>query len=247
MRRQSGELYPRALGDKPEVVSDGVERARLRDREFALGVAAKDALGASSPSAVLYVSSIASTPCGWTATTETFCPGITPARRRPGWRSSSFDTGDSVVDRTGSGLTGSNARELGLMAPDATQATGRGAAYRVHGAKERCASASSPRLLSRLLFGSGVTSRCESGLSPVRRASPTRRTRNSKPGASGGVFARCAASSMYLCVPRGQLVGGLRCSCRAAGTRGVRTASSRVTVAPPALLSAKAAGQWRAR
>ena len=45
MRRQSGELYPRALGDKPEVVSDGVERARLRDREFALGVAAKDAQG----------------------------------------------------------------------------------------------------------------------------------------------------------------------------------------------------------
>jgi serine/threonine protein kinase len=56
----------------------------------------------SLPSADLKVSSIASAPCGCTAMTETFCPGITPVSSRPGWRSSSFDTGAVGVDRIGS-------------------------------------------------------------------------------------------------------------------------------------------------
>ena len=59
----------------------------------------------SFPSAVLKVSSIASPPCGCTAITETLRPGITPDRSRPGWRSSSFDTGALMVDRIGFSLT----------------------------------------------------------------------------------------------------------------------------------------------
>ncbi len=45
--------------------------------------------------------------------TATFWPGITPVRRKPGWRSSSFDTGASPVDRTGLGQTG--CPQLGVM------------------------------------------------------------------------------------------------------------------------------------
>ena len=37
----------------------------------------------NAPSTILYVSSIASAPCGCTAIAATFCPGITPARSKP--------------------------------------------------------------------------------------------------------------------------------------------------------------------
>ncbi len=93
--KQAGKLDPLALGDQLEVRGRSVERTRLRisDSEILLGVTAENALAEFAIGGLVgQLDRIVAV--GLHSDDGDRLPGITPARRRPGWRFSSFDMGD---------------------------------------------------------------------------------------------------------------------------------------------------------